>query len=150
MCVTESFTTVLVAQGCKPIANDPDPEPQVIAAAIAVFQCNNRRRGEMGQPQLESMTVPAITMTGARPVFYLVPVTEELSESVATAEYPLTTTEVKKCVVAIEGGHESVGMKNLDFRQLALRHFAAFRTLAETHWSAFMIAEEMEEEEMEA
>jgi hypothetical protein len=91
------------------------------------------------------MTVPAFTMTGSRPIFYLVPVTQELSESVAVGEYPATVTVVKKCVVGIEGGPEKEGMENLDFRQLALRHFTAFRTLAETHWSALMTEEEMEQ-----
>jgi hypothetical protein len=144
----ESLITLLVVQECKLTPNARDPEPQVIAEAIAVFQNNNRIRGEKGQPELESMTVPAFTMTGTRPILYLVPVTQELSESVGTGSYPPTVTVVKKCVVGIEGGPENEGMESLDFRQLALRHFAAFRTLAESHWSALMTVREMEHQEM--
>jgi len=133
-----SLTTLLVVQEGKITPGARDPEPQVVAEAIATFQNNNRIRREMGQPQLESMTVPAITITGARPIFYLVPITQELGEAVVTGTYPPSPTV--ECVVATESGG---GMETLDFRlgQLALRHFTAFRTLAETHWSAFMFAE---------
>ena len=85
------------------------------------------------------MTIPYIAMIGTRPIFYLVPVTRELSDAVATAQYPLSPTSVKKCAVLSNSCRLSEGMENPDFRQLALRHLTAFRTLAETHWSAFMI-----------
>ena len=80
-------------------------------------------------------------MIGTRPIFYLVPVTRELSEAVATAQYPRSPTIVKRCVV--NSRRLSEDMETPDFRQLALRQYAAFRTLAEAHWSAFMIPTEM-------
>jgi hypothetical protein len=39
-------------------------------------------------------------MIGTRPIFYLVPVTRELSEAVATAQYPRYPAVVNKCGVA--------------------------------------------------
>jgi hypothetical protein len=81
-------------------------------------------------------------MIGTRPIFYVVPVTRELSEAVATAQYPLSPTVVKKCVVASNSGRLSEGVETPNFQQLALRHYTAFRTLAEAHWSAFMIPAE--------
>jgi len=76
-------------------------------------------------------------MIGTRPIFYLVPVTRELSEAVATAQYPISPTMVKRCVAA--SNNRRLSMETPDFRQLAVQHFTAFRTLAEAHWSAFMI-----------
>jgi hypothetical protein len=138
-----SYTILLVVQEDKTTVSARDPEPQVIAEAIATFQCNNRSRTRLGELELESMTIPCIAMIGTRPIFYLVPVTRELSEAVATAQYPRSPTIVKKCVVASNSRRLSEGMETPDFRQLALRHHAAFRTLAEAHWSAFMIPTEM-------
>ena len=139
-----SSTILLVVQEDKTSLSTRDPEPQVIAEAIATYQCNNRVRTRLGQPELDSMTIPCITMIGTRPIFYLVPVTRELSDAVATAQYPPSPTVVRKCVVASSTRRLSEGMETLDFRQLALRHYTAFRTLAATHWSAFMIPAEIE------
>jgi len=82
-------------------------------------------------------------MFGTRPIFYLVPVTRELSEAVATGQYLLSPTVVKKCVVVSNSRNLSEGMETPDFRQVALQHYTAFRTLAEAHWSAFMIPVEI-------
>jgi len=141
--VQGSSTILLVVQEDKTAVSVRDPEPQVIAEAIAAFQSNNRIRARLGEPQLNSMTIPCITMVGTRPIFYLVPVTRELSEAVATAQYPLCSTVVKKCVVASNSRRLSEGMETPDFRQVALQHYTAFRTLAEAHWSAFMIPLDM-------
>ena len=136
--VQGSSTILLVVQG-----DVRDTEPQVIAEAIATFQYNNRIRARLGEPELNSMTIPCITMIGTRPIFYLVPVTRELSQAVATAQYPLSSTVVKKCVVTSNSRRLSEGMESPDFRQVAIQHFTAFRTLAEAHWSAFMIPLDM-------
>lgn len=135
-----SSTILLVVQEDKTTV---DPEPQVIAGAIATFQHNNRIRARLGEPERNSMTIPCITMTGTRPIFYLVPVTRELSEAVATAQYPLSLTVAKKCVVISNSRRLSEGMETTGFRQVALRHYTAFRTLAEAHWSAFMVPSDM-------
>ena len=141
--VQGSSTILLVVQEDKTTVSVRDPEPQVIAEAIATFQCNNRIRARLGEPERNSMTIPCITMIGTRPIFYLVPVTRELSEAVASAQYPLSSTVVKKCVVASNSRRLSEGMESPDFRQVALQHYTAFRTLAEAHWSAFMIPSDM-------
>jgi hypothetical protein len=144
LCLVQGSSTILlVVQEDKTTVSVRDPEPQVIAEAIATFQCNNRIRARLGEPERNSMTIPCITMIGTRPIFYLVPVTRELSEAVATAQYPLSSTVVKKCVVASNSRRLSEGMETPDFRQVALRHYTAFRTLAEAHWSAFMIPLDM-------
>ena len=137
--VQGSSIILLVVQEDKTVAGISNPEPQIIREAIANFQWNNRIRVQLGEYELEFMTFPCIAMTGTRPIFYLVPVTRDLSEAVAASKYPSSPTVVQRCVVTFN--RLSEGMETPDFRQLAFQHFIAFRTLAETHWSAFMIPE---------
>jgi hypothetical protein len=121
------------------VFNEPDPEGQVVAQAIAVFQFNNRKRGEYGLPLLETMTIPCITMAGTRPTFYLVPVTRELSNAVLLGEYPLTQTRVLKCVtVGVSARHTVEGMENIHYRELVFRRVLAFKTLAKTYWEEIL------------
>ncbi|KAG2365308.1 hypothetical protein BDR07DRAFT_1399148 [Suillus spraguei] len=67
---------LLVLQDDKTVFSRSYPEPQVIAEAIAIT------------PPLDAMTILCITMVGTRPIFYLVPVTEALSNVVALASIP--------------------------------------------------------------
>jgi len=144
---SESSAVVLVVHWQEDKTNlNVDPEPKVIAEAIATYQYNNRFRARLAEPELDSMTIPCIAMIGTRPIFYLVPVTRELSEAVATAQYPryrAGPTVVKKCVAASNSRRTSEGMETPSFRQVALQHFTAFCPLAEAHWSAFLIPGEM-------
>ena len=66
---------LLVIQQDKTTFSSTDPEPQIIAEAIATFQLNNRKRADLDLPQLDMMTIPCITMMGTRPCFYQIPVT---------------------------------------------------------------------------
>lgn len=141
-CLSQGSSTILLVAKEETTFSFHDPEPKVIAAAIATFQYNNRTRAQLGQPELDSMTIPCVVTTGTRPIFYLVPVTQELSTAVITAQYPISPTIVQ-CVVVSNSSRLSEGMDTPDFRQLALRHYTAFRTLAEAHWSAFMVPVEM-------
>ena len=142
ICLTQGSSSILLVVQLTVSVQDPAPAPQVVATAIATFQHNNRTRSLLGETELNSMTIPCIAMIGTRPIFYLVPVTRELSEAVITAQHPLSPTIVKKCVVHSDSCGPSEGMETPDFRQVALQHCTAFLTLAEAHWSAFMIPDE--------
>ena len=109
-------------------------ESKVIAEAIASFQENNRNRIRLGKERKNSMSIPCITMVGTRPIFYVVPVTQQLCTAVEQGEFPEQVTEVRKCVVGAET-QLSDGMERLDFRLEALKHFALFRSLAKSLWS---------------
>ena len=137
ICLTQGSSSILLV--AQPTVSVPDPDPQVIAMAIATFQCNNHTRARLGETELNSMTIPCIVMIGTRPIFYLVSVTRELSQAVVTAQYPYSSTIVKKCAVHYESCRLSDGMEIPDFRKVALQHYTAFLVLAEVHWSAFMI-----------
>ena len=111
-----------------------DPDPQVIASAIAAFQYNKRIRTRLGKPGLDSTRFPCIAMIGTRPIFYIVPVTEELSEAVLAGQYPASQTVVNKCVVVSSSGRLNEDMESPDFRLVAIQHFHAFRKFVWDHW----------------
>ena len=128
---------LLVGKRDKPAFGSSDPEPPVIAGAIAAFQYNNQNRAKMGLPTLETMTIPCITVKGTRPLFYKVPVTRHLSDCVATGKIPMEQTVVTRCgPPAPPEPYE--GMEFLDYRCTALRYYYTFRDLAEDCWAPFL------------
>ncbi|KAI9445000.1 hypothetical protein H4582DRAFT_2053182 [Lactarius indigo] len=53
-----------------------DPEPQLVAKAIAAFPANNRtRQQKLNQPPLVSKIMDGITMMGTAPIFYKIKIT---------------------------------------------------------------------------
>ncbi|KAF8799454.1 hypothetical protein BYT27DRAFT_7263917 [Phlegmacium glaucopus] len=113
---------LLVLVEDKTISNRTDAEAQVVAEAIAAFQSNNMKRGDSGLPLLNSMTIPCITMSGTRPAFYPVPVTQDLSNAVILGCYAATQTQVSKCVtVGTHAQHANEGMGDTEYRKLALK-----------------------------
>jgi hypothetical protein len=126
---------LLVLVEDKTLSSRTDAEAQVIAEAIAAFQFNNRKRKEHGLSPLDAMTIPAITMTGTRPTFFLVPVTLKLSNAVITGQHPVIQTRVLRCATALTPlRRASTGMEDTEYRKLALKRFLAFKTLAKSHW----------------
>jgi hypothetical protein len=132
-------TILLVLQEDKTVISSSNPEPQVIAEAIAAFQYNNRVRSQLGVHELDSMTIPCIAMIGTRPIFYKVPVTSQLNTSIITAQYPVATTIVTKCIVASSSRRLSEGMEAPEFRRAALQYYDAFKTTARSLWTQFFI-----------
>ncbi|KAJ7832188.1 hypothetical protein B0H13DRAFT_2679186 [Mycena leptocephala] len=64
------------------LGNGDDPEPQVIAEAVAAFQRNDfTRERELHLRALDRMIIPAITMYGTCPTFYKITVTASLNEN---------------------------------------------------------------------
>ena len=123
----------------KTIFNKTNPEAQVVAEAIAAFQFNNAKRGASGLLPLNAMTIPCITMTGTRPTFYLVPVTQNLSDAIILGQYPATQTQVLKCVTTrVHARTTSEGMEYIEYRKLALKRLLAFKALAKSHWEQFL------------
>ncbi|KAK0218864.1 hypothetical protein IW262DRAFT_1297989 [Armillaria fumosa] len=137
LCLIKGTSTILLV-----IQEDTtlvSAEAQVIAKAIAAFQHNNTARERIGLDPLGSMTIPAITMLGTRPMFYKVPVTQELSDAVTTGQYPVSKTEVVKCVVAPASRRLSEGMEVPAFRREVLCHFEAFRKMSKECWEHFVV-----------
>jgi len=117
---------LLLIQEDKKLGNLKDPEPQVIAEAIATFQQNNRVRENMGMNVLTEMLIPCITMIGTYPTFYLVPVTDELNNCIITGMYPKLKTVVKRYLPIIPR-RTSDGMKPIENRKKILQCFEGFK-----------------------
>ncbi|KAI0250796.1 hypothetical protein BJV78DRAFT_1217017 [Lactifluus subvellereus] len=132
-----SSVILLIIQEDKTITSPNDPEPQVIAEAIATFQHNNRKRARLDLPTLDMMTIPCITMVGTIPFFYLVPVTSQLSDSVISGQYPLQPTVVRRCTPPSRR-RASEGMEFPEYRRISLQYYNAFRDLAKTSWTKFI------------
>ena len=115
-----------LVQEDKRFDNPKDPEPQVIAEAIAAFQENNRELEKQKRSSLSAMVIPCITMVGTFPTFYLVPVTEELSWCVRTGSYPTELTTVLRYIPsAVRRVNE--GMRPVESRREILKCLDAFK-----------------------
>ena len=128
-CSPENKGILLLVQEDKRYLEQGDPEPQVIAEAIAAFQTNNLRRARAGQPTVNAQALPAITMTSTAPTFYKVDVTSALIEAIESAQYPEHDTIVHKLVPPVQRPLELEfhGMRPLDNRRIIFSCFEAFK-----------------------
>ena len=102
MCLVHLNSMILlIVQDAKTAFSSSNPEPQIIAEAIATFQHNNRKRADLDLLQLDTMTIPCITMVGTRPFFYQIPVAQQLSDCVATGQFPSQPTVVRSLDVVL-------------------------------------------------
>ncbi|KAK2463730.1 hypothetical protein APHAL10511_004223 [Amanita phalloides] len=94
ICVLDADSEILLlAQEDKSHINPQDPEPLLVAEAIAAFQANNAIRvNDLFLEPLESVVLPGITMSGTFPRFYKIRVTTELNYCVRHGLYPSTET----------------------------------------------------------
>ena len=128
---------LLVVQEDKTNSSTANPEPQVIAEAIAAFQYNNRKREELGLPTLDKMTTPCIVMLETRPFFYKVTATQKLCDCVIGGQYPSQPTVVTRCSPPARR-RASEGMEVPDYRRAALQYYDAFHELAKACWTSFL------------
>jgi len=134
VCITERSPTtgvrylLLVQEDKRHISRD-DPEQQLVAEAIAAFSENNKALRAAGLPTLQSKTMAGITMVGSAPIFYKVPVTEELLTCLATSQYPPHHTIVQKFFPPVPnlGRLSNDGMRPLVNRRIIFQCFEAFR-----------------------
>ena len=109
------------------LSNLKDPEPQVIAEAIAAFAANNRVRvTTLGLAPLASAIFPAITMIGTNPIFYGITVTTELITAVQHGTYPEKETKVYRYIPVLPK-RQSLGMRPLENRVEILACLEAFK-----------------------
>ncbi|KAG6813624.1 hypothetical protein H0H92_009241 [Tricholoma furcatifolium] len=112
-------------------------EPQLIAEAIAAFQYNNKTCRAHSLPVLDSAIMPCICMIGLVPSFFLVPVTTQLSDCIATGAGPSRETIVWQCKIMEKDG-SNTGMEDARFRKRAVKYFHAFEELARHYWTPFL------------
>ena len=130
VCLIDDNEILLLVQEDKRHMEGSDPEPQLIAEAIAAFSANNRTRQQtLALDPIPSKLMAGITMKGTAPIFYKVNVTEELVTSIGGGAFPETTTKVYAHIPALPrpARRWSEGMKPLDNRQIILSCYEAFK-----------------------
>ncbi|KZP28532.1 hypothetical protein FIBSPDRAFT_710373, partial [Athelia psychrophila] len=71
-------------------------QPQLIAGAIAAFSQTSEIMDRQCQQVPAARTIPAIAMVGIAPVFYKIPVTQELLLALNFGMYPETPTVIQR------------------------------------------------------
>ncbi|KAH9987055.1 hypothetical protein BJV77DRAFT_805862 [Russula vinacea] len=112
ICITEHSESgdyaehLLVMQEAKHYTFRSNPEPQLIAGAMAALSENNRACHAAGLPLIQSKTFPGIIMFGTTPIFYKIPVRNETLTSIATSQYPPQATTVERLIppISFPGG----------------------------------------------
>ncbi|KAF7371980.1 hypothetical protein MVEN_00056000 [Mycena venus] len=113
---------------------EENPVPQLVAEAIAAFHSNNVTREQtLGLPPLPSKVVPGITMKGTSPIFFKLPISQELVSAVIGGVYPATETIVQAHLPAIPRPAERLneGMKPQDNRLIIMSCYEAFKHVDE-------------------
>ena len=130
VCIMDASDILLLVQEDKRHMDGSDPEPLIIAEAIAAFHSNNETRVRtLDLPPLQSKVLPCITMKGTMPTFYKIPVTAELVRAVQLGVYPEEETVVYAHLPPVPrpARRYSEGMKPLDNRQVVLSCYEAFK-----------------------
>ncbi|KAF7969966.1 hypothetical protein HWV62_25442 [Athelia sp. TMB] len=118
VCIRDDNEILLLVHRDKRLDNPDDPQAQLIAAAIAAFQCNNLTRDR--DLHLDEMTIPGITLVDTTLVdttlvFYHLTITAALNEAVKTGTRPSFITKVFRRVPELSR-RNSEGMKPTDSR----------------------------------
>jgi len=79
------------------------------------------------------MIIPAFTLIGSVPCFYIIPVTAVFASAVARGEYPPHSTKAYFCSAPLE--RPFWGMSSHHQRLLVLRMFEAFKTFVPTNFT---------------
>ena len=128
--VNDALQYLMVLQEGGSRIGGADPEPLLIAEAIAAFAMNNEiRENKLGLPPLQSGVIPGITLKGTSPTFYKIPVTVDLVTAVAEGRFPEDETVVHAYVPELPrpDRREIEGMKPLDNRRIIFSCLEAFK-----------------------
>ncbi|KAH9001258.1 hypothetical protein EDB92DRAFT_1825584 [Lactarius akahatsu] len=130
VCIIDQNEILLLVQEDKRHMDNSDPEPQLIAGAVAAFAANNQtRRQTLNLTPLDSKMMAGITVKGTAPIFYKIKVTAALVTSIGGGAYPQEATTVYAHIPNIPRPNRrwNEGMKPLDNRQVILSCYEAFK-----------------------
>jgi hypothetical protein len=126
VCVMNNDLILLIVQDDKRLANAANPQAQLVAEAIAAFHQNNILRDKMNLSMLNSTIMAGITMCGTSPVFYKIPITQDLVDCVRMGVEPSIDTKVLRHIPLFPDGIKE-GMVPLGNRLVALKCYDAFK-----------------------
>jgi hypothetical protein len=129
VCIIGENEIFLLVQENKFHIRFSDPEPQIIAEAIAAFQYNNERIKYLGSEVVREYIFPCITMIGTYPTFYKVKITKELNEAVRSGKQLVSETLVERFDPVVDQSGYNYGMKSMRYRKRILQSFVAFRSV---------------------
>ncbi|KAK0221372.1 hypothetical protein IW262DRAFT_1373266 [Armillaria fumosa] len=129
ICVLDDDGYLLLVQEDNRHMSVDDPEPQLIAEAIAAFYENNRHRRQIGLPTIQAKVFAGITLMGTAPRFYKIPITADLLQSIMTAQFPPQKTVVHRLIPPVPDIAQFLanGMRPLENRRIILQCFEAFK-----------------------
>lgn len=105
-----------------------DPEPQLVASAIAASRWQGTRFYQ-GKPPSETRMIPGICLKGTIPTFYKVKLAKGLGKDLFWGEYLEGKTVVYRHTPRLPDTSWEVrtGMSNMKLRGLIWRYFQAFK-----------------------
>ncbi|KAK0234600.1 hypothetical protein EDD85DRAFT_88307 [Armillaria nabsnona] len=108
-----------------------DPEAQLITEAIAAFYQNILGRTSSRRSSLASKVFLGITMIGAVPFFYRIPVTAELVRCIETAAYPSQATIAQRFIPPVpdQALYMEDGLVSFENQRIVMQRFEAFKAL---------------------
>ena len=128
LCVMDVDNQILLILQHTSSSSLKDPEPQIVAKAVAAYEANNEVRvTTLNLPPLPTITFPAISMIGTKFIFYKITVTDALSVAVQRGRYPsMTDASVSRYIPVLPKRH-GLGMRPLENRAEILACLAAFK-----------------------
>ncbi|OJA17480.1 hypothetical protein AZE42_03912 [Rhizopogon vesiculosus] len=128
---------LMCGEMCYTGTSPDEVEPQLIAGAIAAFYDNNRRRRQIGIPTMPSKVFASIVICGTIPIFYKIPITQELVDAISYAQRPSNQIVVDKLVPPMPCWHNCTaeGMTSLENRRIIIQCLEAFKQVRVLKWS---------------
>ena len=127
VCVMDANNQILLILQSELVPSLKDPEPQIVAKAIAAFEANNKVRAtSLNLPPLDAITFPAISMIGTTLIFYRITISAYLSSSVPLGEMPQVETDLLRYIPELPRHHDP-GMRLLENRVEILTCLEAFK-----------------------
>jgi hypothetical protein len=103
------------------------PEPRLVAKALAAFQIETRSdHTAAGLPPVLSKTYIGIVMDWSTPRFYKITITQALSDAVACGLFPAKETIVQRFIPPVP---DAWGMLSLEDRRVCFQCFEALKSL---------------------
>ncbi|PVU84987.1 hypothetical protein BB561_007001 [Smittium simulii] len=130
ICITNNESILFLLQEDKSYNNlNNQAECQIIAKAIAAYQTN-----KIIMKNIKEYIFPAIVMVGTYPVFYKIPITNDLDHCVRFgSKIPQNITRVYKFNPIINNIQSKSGMTNKINRINIMRSYEAFRPFINTN-----------------
>ncbi|OBZ66235.1 hypothetical protein A0H81_13720 [Grifola frondosa] len=127
ICDKDNYLLLVQRDTDTPLEDPQDPEPQLIADAVAAYQRNNFVRDRVLHiPTLDEITFPGITLVDTYPTFYKIKVTAELSDAVVGGVFPANPVVVYRHSARLPHRY-SEGMTPVENRTTILQYYQAFK-----------------------